>query len=171
MSYHFDGCIPDQGRLESWNNIADARGWAKITDVEWQKLVVAAGDPEFNGTYVLARLSDEDFAQARTESGLPILRRAAVNLLCGAVKYKFNVVTSFLKLEAPTAATVRAATGKASTTKVGGDTVTTTTLATTVDIANLAAKVKLGQVLGQSLDQDVPMLAPEITHEIRMRCI
>ena len=156
---------PSQAVMNSWMTIADVRAWAKISDEEWLKVSTAMGEPGFDDLYTLAGLDDEDFVKARTEAALPMLRRAALNFMFGAKKYKFGVVTTIIKTEAvPVPATSLSA---STSVAAAGAAATGSTATMPGDPSQLTAKVRLGQVLDQALDQEVPMLTIAELDELR----
>ena len=86
--------VPESYVMEGWNTIADARGWAGVTNDEWSKLAAGLGDPEADSLLLLASIDDEDWITVRNGAGLPIIRKGAANLLFAAVKAKFMIATS-----------------------------------------------------------------------------
>ena len=86
--------VPTTTIMNSWGTISDACLWAGVTDDEWDRLSTAMGEPGLSSLLILASVSDEDWAEVRTEAKLGVARRAAANLMFAAVKAKFNVATT-----------------------------------------------------------------------------
>ena len=108
-------------------------------------------------------MDDEDFIKARTEAALPMLRRAALNLMFGAIKFKFAIVTTIIKTEAVPVTSLSTSTSAAA----AGAAAIGSTATMPGDPSQLTAKVRLGQVLDQALDQEVPVFTIAELDELR----
>ena len=79
---------------DSWNEVSDACSCAGgVSEAERTALSTAMGEAGFESLLLLASLDDDDWEEARKEAKLPMIRRAAANLLYAAVKCKFQVAT------------------------------------------------------------------------------
>ena len=96
----FSLTVPTTVITDGWNKVSDACAWAGVTDAEWTALSTAMGEAGFESLLLLASLDDDDWEEARKEAKLPMIRRAAANLMYSAVKYKFQVAT---RINAPMA--------------------------------------------------------------------
>ena len=131
--------------LASWDRLSQAIDWAGLRPESWSALATAMGEPAFDDIATFAGLEDEDFIAVRHEAKLPLLQKAAANRLFYSVKLKYGLVTKII--------------AQTPTTTVP----TTTAITTTAQLSNegetkFVAKVKLGQILNQAFDQEIPML-------------
>ena len=76
--------LPTDEVMKSWNSIADACNYYKVTKAEWSKVAAELGDEGFDEIAMLVGVSDDDDVVARDASGLTPLRKGAVNLLFGS---------------------------------------------------------------------------------------
>ena len=142
--------LPDPEVLVSWATVVPAIEWAGVKEHEWKAFAKAAGDEELTDISLFASMDDADFSQARNEAGLPLIRKAALNKMFAAVKAKYGLATSIAPRTITTLATVDAPKDSM-----------------VMDMPKLQAKVKLGQIPNQSMDQDIPMLPPNLITEYR----
>ena len=159
--------VPSAEVLSSWKTIGDAREHYRINETEWAKLAAALGDETLDDMGMLAGVDDTDFRKARDEAGLNPLKKGVMNLLFGAIKTRFNLQTTIVQ-QLPT----QPQTSTAATTSPPAAASSASTVAViTEPLLALTAEVKLGQVLNQALEQDIPLLPETLLRESRERYI
>ena len=159
--------MPPAAVMATWDTIDDALKHYKIDPKVWSKVAEHLGDPEFQDIGVLAGVEDTDYRAARDAAGISPLVKGALNLLFGAIKTKHNIATDIVK-QLP-AAPMEAASSTEPQQLVA--TATSTSLARMDNSMLLVAKVKLSQVINQSIEQEVPLLPAEALAEARNRYI
>ena len=159
--------MPPAAVLATWETIGDALKHYKIEDSVWRKIAENLGDAEFQDIGVLAGVDDADFRMARDGAGISPLLKGAVNLMFGAIKAKFNLATEIVKQLVPAPAD----SATSSEPQQPAAAASTTAIARTDISTQLIARVKLSQVINQTIDQEVPLLPPEALAEARNRYI
>ena len=156
---------PNKTITDSWETIADVRDYFGVTMAEWQKVASELGDAELNDMGLLVGITDQDYAAARDSAGLSPLRKGVLNLLFGAIKLKYNIHTVIIQYVKQDDATKKDANSKDG--HAGQETETALMPVSGITVPTLQARVKLSQVLNQSLDQDIPLLNEEALREHR----
>ena len=85
---------PPKEVMDSWESIADACAYYKVTRLESQKVASGLGDETFNDIALLSGVTDSDYVTARDAAELNPLRRGAMNLVYCACKCKYGLGTT-----------------------------------------------------------------------------
>ena len=146
------GAIPVLAILEQWKTLDEYRTYFKVPDDIWQKFTTAIGETGFDDVQLFSAVSDADFEAGREGCEAPGLRKAALNLVLTAVKVRYGLECGVMKVAKTTTATAAQQQQPATDGSPGAS-----GSDSAVGGPSLIARVKLGQVISQSFDQEIPL--------------
>ena len=155
---------PSQATCENWSTVQDAVAWAGTSEAVWKQAATALGDPELSNLLVLAGVSDEDYRTAINGITPPVtpLQKSSLNLSFNAVKTKMGVPTQILETLA-SGGTLTVASPSGGQQPSMQDALVPLLPMTMPPIP----KIKLSQIIDQSLETEVPMLGEGKLRELR----
>ena len=164
--------LPTAEVLRTWTTITDGLTHYGITADEWTPVATALGEEKLNDLSTLASIEDADYKDARDVVKLTPIKRGAFNMLFGATKLKFNLVTTVVQQISTGPSRVTSG-PQGSDHNVEGLTMDTPSLedAKPMTTVALVAKVKLSMIINQAIDQEIPMMSQELLKRARDRYI
>ena len=160
--------------LRSWSTIADGLTHYGITAEEWSPVAKALGDEQLNDLCTLASIEDADYKEARDVVKLTPIKKGAFNMMFGAIKMKYNLVTTVVQQITNGAMSILTSGPQGGGHNVDGLALGVPSIEdakSTVTTVALVAKVKLSTIVNQAMDQEIPMMSRELIKQARDRYV
>ena len=164
--------MPAADVLVAWATVEDGLTYFAIRTAEWAPVAAALGDEKLTELGILASIDDEDLKSARDSIKMSPIKKGAFTMLFGAVKTKFKFATKLVQQIGIGA--MSPLTSGPSGAGSSGDAAPPqreSNPTNAILCVPLVARVKLGAIINQGLDQEIPMMSAEQVAKARGRYV
>ena len=155
--------------ITTWTTISDGRTHYGISLELWKPLAAALGEEGLDDLCVLASVDDDDYKEARDAQRMSAIKKGTMNRLFCSIKEKYGIATSII-MKTREGGHVDLTAGPPTVTEVSNQPQSKSCEGSMLSVP-LVAKVKLGHIVNQGIDQEIPMLSPEMLSKARDRYI